>query len=57
VLQRIMANSLANGFGDSSSSILHTHLDIYYQNVRGLMTKASELFTNAHSSDFPVMFD
>jgi hypothetical protein len=50
-----MANSLVNGFVDSSFSILHTHLDIYYQNVRGLRTKASELFTNVHSSDFPVI--
>jgi hypothetical protein len=51
----MMANSVAKVFGHSSSSNCHTYLDIYYQNVHGLRTKTSELLTNIHSSDFPVI--
>jgi hypothetical protein len=50
-----MTSSPADAFGDSSPSILQTHSDIYYQNVRDLRTKASEPLTNVHSSDFPII--
>jgi hypothetical protein len=50
-----MASSPANGSGDSSSSNLHTYLDFYYQNIRGLRTKPYELVINVHPSEFLVI--
>jgi len=38
-----------------TSANSHTHLYIYYQNVRGLRTKASDLLAGVYSSNFHVI--
>ena len=45
----------AHDYGVLLSSNSHTHLDIYYQNVHGLRTKASELPAKVYSSKFHVI--